>query len=244
MFDGAWCDEMAKTKYRYVDVEINLGQMYCDSQMGKTAMLEAQSMRPTEEFRSWRMPFDKMVVQPIKMPADTFTPNVDVSYEPAVDSQPETRNSQPAPSIHPDHAPDSSYFPAAVNADSRDKAIEYVVGRLESESFDVVACRGVSGATMAAVVAYKLHKDLCIVRKPNDGSHSSYTVEGPTGRYVIVDDFISTGATVKEIVKQITRVDPHAECLGVICYGKHYWREMDGDDAKSCSEWTGVPCLY
>jgi len=87
--------------------------------------------------------------------------------------------------------------------------------------FDAIAFRGNSGAMVAPALAMELNKYLVMVRKPNDGSHSDARVEGVIGcnyRYLIVDDTVSSGVTVVTIQKEILRVSPAAECVGILTY--------------------------
>jgi hypothetical protein len=77
------------------------------------------------------------------------------------------------------------------------------VGRRRDE-FDVIAFRGMSGAYIAPAVADALDKELLCIRKTSEQSHGS-PVEGTTSdtRYIIIDDFVSTGETVAQIVEAI-----------------------------------------
>jgi len=73
-------------------------------------------------------------------------------------------------------------------------------------NFDAIAYRGQSGALIAAPVALFLKKHLILVRKEDECSHSSYSVEGCTKnycRYIIVDDLISCGNTVQHIYSKV-----------------------------------------
>lgn len=83
--------------------------------------------------------------------------------------------------------------------------------------FDTIAFRGMSGALIAPILALRLNKSLIMVRKPNDNTHSELLVEGDKAakRYIIVDDFQSSGATASTIKFHIERFAPQAECLGV-----------------------------
>jgi adenine/guanine phosphoribosyltransferase-like PRPP-binding protein len=85
--------------------------------------------------------------------------------------------------------------------------------------FDAIACRGVSGLLIAPIVAMRLGKFLIVVRK-GEKTHSCYEVEGDHGaqRYVILDDFIDAGDTVKAITSKIYAVNPEARCAGFIAY--------------------------
>ena len=95
---------------------------------------------------------------------------------------------------------------------------------LKTFEFDALACRGVSGLIAAPILAMKLRKNLLIVRKADEGSHhtrcygAGRLVQGDKAakRYIIVDDFVSTGETAKTIVAEVAQFAPQAECLGVL----------------------------
>jgi adenine/guanine phosphoribosyltransferase-like PRPP-binding protein len=63
----------------------------------------------------------------------------------------------------------------------------------------------VSGALIAPAIAHKMGKGLIVVRKKGDDTHSARKIEGHFDqcRYVIVDDFICTGKTLKFIAQSI-----------------------------------------
>jgi len=74
--------------------------------------------------------------------------------------------------------------------------------------FDSIAFRGFSGALVAPLVACRLKKGFLAVRKhkDNEDCHSSYPVEGAVKahcHYIIIDDIISSGATVWNIVTEL-----------------------------------------
>ena len=85
--------------------------------------------------------------------------------------------------------------------------------------FDAIVCRGVSGLLIAPIVAMRLNKTLIVVRK-GEKTHSAYTVEGDHGakRYLILDDFIDGGDTVRAIIKCVFEVNRAAICVGFIAY--------------------------
>ena len=85
--------------------------------------------------------------------------------------------------------------------------------------FDAIAYRGASGAITASIIAYELKKPLILVRKPEDTKgHSPYMLEGPAKvkRYLIVDDFMSSGVTYDAIREAVRKEHPLAECLGML----------------------------
>lgn len=91
------------------------------------------------------------------------------------------------------------------------------------QQFDSIAFRGISGALIAPVLAMRLNKNLIAVRKSTSGCHSCHTVEGYHGskRYIIVDDFISSGETVESIISNIREfANEDSQCVGVLCVNK------------------------
>jgi len=91
---------------------------------------------------------------------------------------------------------------------------------LEGIEFDTIAFRGMSGALVAPIVARDLKKEIILVRKTGEDNHSGYSLEGHIGakKYVILDDFISTGKTVREIIKQVIACTKTAEFVGGVFY--------------------------
>ena len=84
--------------------------------------------------------------------------------------------------------------------------------------YDTLAFCGISGATIGPVLAMNLRKETMLVRKDGDRRNTLYDVAGYTGvaNYLIVDDFINSGKTVKHIQKKIYQAYPHAKCVGVV----------------------------
>jgi hypoxanthine phosphoribosyltransferase len=87
------------------------------------------------------------------------------------------------------------------------KVKETVTKLLPCESrFEAIAVRGTSGLLVGPMVASILDKPWCIIRKPGDGTHSDHkVVEGWTGfkTYLIIDDLIATGGTIRLIQKTL-----------------------------------------
>lgn len=85
------------------------------------------------------------------------------------------------------------------------------------DQFDAIAVRGVSGLLSGPILALALNKGLIVVRKDKEPRHSHNMVEGDksAAKYVIVDDLIDSGETVKEIIENVYRWS-QAECIGVL----------------------------
>lgn len=91
--------------------------------------------------------------------------------------------------------------------------------RVCSNKFDTIAFRGMSGAFLGPPLAMQLNKGMVLVRKGVDDSHANMSLEGVkhVSRYVIVDDFVSTMATVKNIIDTVYRkIGPEAVCIGIL----------------------------
>lgn len=101
--------------------------------------------------------------------------------------------------------------------------------RLKKElKFDAIAFSGSSGSAVAFSLAAKHKIPLIYVRKRNEKSHSYSQVECNVKdlqikTYLIVDDFVDSGATLDYITNTITKFakknDAYpAEQVGVLCY--------------------------
>lgn len=89
----------------------------------------------------------------------------------------------------------------------RDTAVRDAVKALKDKNFDTIAVSGVSGLLLGPILAYKLKKELIVVRK-NQGAHSSHITEGydRSKRYIIVDDVVSSGATLHRIIEAVSKL--------------------------------------
>jgi orotate phosphoribosyltransferase-like protein len=114
-----------------------------------------------------------------------------------------------------------------------DRAVEEAEKLLQQKEFDTVAFTGMSGAAMAYLLAYKLKVQLLCIRKTTDGSHFHQTFpygakglvcEGNLGtkRYMIVDDFITSGNTVNQIINSVSKEAPGAKCVAILMYAQSY----------------------
>lgn len=92
-----------------------------------------------------------------------------------------------------------------------DKAAAKIKAWLESEPHRLTApithvvVTGISGQSIGWPVSYKIGLPLAVVKKDGEKGHTSGTVigTGELGDYVILDDLISTGATINRVVDQI-----------------------------------------
>lgn len=82
--------------------------------------------------------------------------------------------------------------------------------KLHRVEYDLLVGTEVSGALATPLLAYALRKDLALVRK-NKGAHSHRMVETVLPpkdviRWVFVDDFISTGKTLRRVKRRMAEL--------------------------------------
>lgn len=93
--------------------------------------------------------------------------------------------------------------------DERVFVVERLVALIEHSGveFSHIAVCGISGVGVGSIVAHVMNKSLIVVRKESDDNHSDYAVEvdtkEPIGDFIIIDDLISSGATVQHILDSI-----------------------------------------
>jgi len=107
-----------------------------------------------------------------------------------------------------------------LNHKVRTKAIIKSVCQLRpmAHTFDSIVCCGTSGLLVAPQIAEILDKHIIVVRK-DQKCYSEFLVEGVApDRYIIIDDFICTGDTVRYIMDCISEDSPSSRCYGVYCY--------------------------
>lgn len=99
--------------------------------------------------------------------------------------------------------------------------VKRAVDTIKIIKFDAIAFTGLSGAVLASAVALRMNKLMYCVRKSGESRHSDNEVEGPLGclRYVIIDDMIMTGTTVRRIINQVRlHSDSMAKLVGIWLY--------------------------
>jgi adenine/guanine phosphoribosyltransferase-like PRPP-binding protein len=113
----------------------------------------------------------------------------------------------------------AGHLRSCLDPDHRQNTVKQVIRVLSYFDFDTIAFRGLSGSLIAPTVAMTMNKTLLAVRKGED-CHSGNIVEGDYNaeRFVIVDDMLSSGATVAAIIEAVASNVPKAKCIGVLQY--------------------------
>lgn len=111
------------------------------------------------------------------------------------------------------------------------RAINKMMAETGATSVVVHGNSGVSCGFAALMLSPHADFNIVLLRKDNDNSHGA-PIEGPEGhrldRYLILDDFVATGATMNRIRDKITTLhqqygqpDYTPECVGIVLYGYH-----------------------
>lgn len=118
-----------------------------------------------------------------------------------------------------------------------DDVVKKVLKLKKTLKFHAIAFRGTSGAALAYPISIATGIPLICVRKPSDKAHGG-PVEGSSNtdvkKYLIIDDFMSTGDTIKAIIDAIDmkRRNYSVKCVGILLYG---------DDYGSFKTWKKIP---
>ena len=110
-----------------------------------------------------------------------------------------------------------------LNKQIRNKVIFDAIDCLRKidKTFDTIACCGTSGLLVVPQISEILKKNILIVRKKDEKRYSPFQYEGAVPKnYVIVDDLICSGNTVKHILNTISEDCTRAKCLGVYTFFK------------------------
>lgn len=96
-----------------------------------------------------------------------------------------------------------------------------------AKDFDIIAVRGLSGQLVGIPASLALQKNLIVVRKndieyAHSDIHPGMRGAPQNGRYIIIDDFSSTGDTKRRIITEIGKIRPDLRYIG------DYWYEDFG----------------
>ena len=109
-----------------------------------------------------------------------------------------------------------------------DRIVKNIVKLRKTLKFDAIACTGLSGASIAFTVSYFTKIPIIYLRKHTTRTHGSpieFIGTNCNASYIILDDFVETGATVKRILRKLK----YLECKGIYSYisGVSYEHHVD-----------------
>ena len=115
------------------------------------------------------------------------------------------------------------YFPAQQKK-IVDKTARAILSLNSNKKINAIAFTGTSGAAVAYPVSYITGIPLLCVRKSKTDNHYHETLEGYTKpkNYVIIDDCVCTGKTIKKVKKSIEKYSPKSKLQMVFLYADSY----------------------
>ena len=134
-----------------------------------------------------------------------------------------------------------SYLSPSLTPDRINKNLNAISDLIEKEgvdNFDTIVCIGVSGMLLAPMLAAKYHKELIVVRKGLEGTHSKCILESsgkPCHKYIIIDDLMASCNTVRNLLKSVSEhKNRRAKCVGIFLY----YHVLD---EETLYEFEGIP---
>jgi len=115
----------------------------------------------------------------------------------------------------------ASYTCKVLNHKVRTKIIIKAVCDLRplKDEFDSIACCGSSGLMVVPQIAELLNKNIILIRKKDEKCYSNFAIEGVRPfRYIIIDDLICSGNTIRHITRTIRDEYSKTQCVGLYCY--------------------------
>ena len=105
-----------------------------------------------------------------------------------------------------------------------DETIKVVVALNKKKKINAIAFTGTSGAALAYPVSYATGIPLLCVRKSTKDNHYRAKLEGYTRpkNYIIIDDCVCTGTTIKKMVKAIKEYSPASKLSTLVLYADRY----------------------
>lgn len=114
-----------------------------------------------------------------------------------------------------------TYFLNALHPELLGKIVAEIQRKIKvlKIGYDTIACRGLSGLAVAGALSLAENKPITLIRK-SDSSHDTAGAKGFIGNtYIIIDDFINSGETIEEIIKEINK-RKRAKCVAIFLYNQ------------------------
>lgn len=106
-----------------------------------------------------------------------------------------------------------------LNHKERNKIVMEAVHVLRNYNFDSIACCGTSGLLVTPQIAEILDKHIIVVRKPSEKCYSPFETEGVVpNRYIILDDLVCSGRTIRLVKNAIRNDSVRSVCVGAYFY--------------------------
>ena len=131
----------------------------------------------------------------------------------------------------------ATHLESVFNISARNKIVKRItklIRESELKQAEFIAVSGISGLVIGSIVAQKLEKQLVVIRKRGEITHSGHVVEGINlahTKYIIIDDLCDTGTTLNwirdnlEINSKLTLY-----CVGLILYEYYNKHKFEWSD--------------
>ena len=94
---------------------------------------------------------------------------------------------------------------------------------------DAIVVTGVSGIPIGSIISYTMGIPL-IISRDHKSSHSNGVLEYDVHyfenkdnvNYIIIDDFIASGNTIKRVIDSMTDMKVETKCIGIILWSKYH----------------------
>ena len=143
----------------------------------------------------------------------------------------------------------SSYMSKVYNtkkfASLAKRVAKHMVKLRSTLKFDAIAFTGSSGAALAYPVSVITGIPLVHVRKRENSHGSEIEGDGELKSYIILDDFIDSGATIKRIHGKIIsyshiNAEDAATCVGIALYNEGNMKKLH---KRTNAFWIGKTCI-
>ncbi len=116
---------------------------------------------------------------------------------------------------------DYTYYGRVFDPTSLGDIVNQSAARLADLEYDSLVVRGNSGLIVGAPLALAVNKPIGIVHKGDGHTGPRYKGARAPGRYVIVDDFIESGATIRAITGDTTLQSRKASPVAILLYNAY-----------------------
>lgn len=131
-----------------------------------------------------------------------------------------------------------------LNHKERNKIVMDAVRVLRNYNFDSIACCGTSGLLVVPQIAEILDKHIVVIRKPCYKRYSVFDMEGVVPyRYIIVDDLVCSGRTIRLVKNTIHNESVKSICIGAYFYLPHECAYSGDSGSALFKRDYGIPAL-